>query len=98
MIVTAPLPSELSQLAERETWFSHTDAGRVLDWLESKGARLLGVETARKQSDGKWELLLDPMLDLSSEGDAATTVRQGRDFIARYSDPALMFEPVWTDD
>ena len=95
MVEEKTLPPELAQLAERKTWFSCPNAERVLAWLESEGLPLFGIEASRKQADGNWMLLLDPMLNLGDNVEPAASIQQGRDFIAQHADADLMFEPVW---
>jgi hypothetical protein len=95
MVEEKTLPAELSQLAERQTWFSRQNAERVLAWLESERLPLYGIEASRKQPDGNWMLLLDPMLSVGDDVEPAASIQQGRDFIAQHSDADLMFEPVW---
>jgi len=95
MVQEKTLPSELSQLAERQTWFSREHTERILAWLEGERLPLFGIEAARKLPDGNWMLLLDPMLSLGVEVDPVASVQQGRDFITQHADTDLMFEPVW---
>ena len=89
------LPDDLAMRAERRTWFSRKDAGRVLDWIEDGGHRFLGMDVAEKVADGNWMLLIEPILDLSSQTDNREAVRIGRDFLADHDDTGRMFEPVW---
>jgi hypothetical protein len=97
------LPAELLARAERKSWFAHKDASLVLDWIEREGRGLLGMDTARKEPDGLWTLLLVPMLstvlnrpdsDDSSSGREAA-LEQGRRFLRENDKVDLMFEPVW---
>jgi hypothetical protein len=95
MLGQPDLPLALSKRAERQTWFCAVDSLAVLEWLEHNGCRLLGIETARKSADGKWTLLLDPMLDCSRKNNVAVSIDVGRVFIRDYAANDLMFEMAW---
>ena len=103
MTKTRTIPPELFEHAERETWFSHEHATRVLDWLESQGLPLWGMETGRKLADGNWMLLVDPMLVtcLGYKGTEETpeliaeSISEGREFLSNNLGGDLMFEPTW---
>ena len=87
------LPAALRDRAERDTWFDSDSTMSVLDWLDASNMPLLSIETARKLNDGKWMLLLDPMLSTSSSSGFA--VQQGRDFVSQHAALDMMFEPYW---
>lgn len=93
MPYSPPPPAPLAEAAERETWFTPHHAGQVLDWLEKMGTPLLGIDVARKLPDGKWMLLIDPMLD--DRDGIPVTIEAGRRFINEHAEPDIMFEPVW---
>ena len=89
------LPAELAQRAERDTWFNAGDALQVLDWLEGNGCSFLGFDSARKELDGSWVLLPEPILDVSSSQTTAHGVAFARELIGRH--PDLMFDLAWDE-
>jgi hypothetical protein len=91
----ADLPTDLFAKAERRTWFNSSDALRILDWLAEANARFLGMDVAQKLEEGKWMLLIDPILDLSYQTDNRTALDEGRRFVEENDGVGRMFEPVW---
>ena len=89
------LPAHLASLAERSSWFSSDDALKVLDWLDQENWQFLGFDSALRQSDGTWMLLLDPILDLSHEADAANGFAVAKKLITENQN--LMFDLVYSD-
>lgn len=89
------LPAKIASRAERRTWFCRSDTEKILSWLEEQGGRFLGMDVAEKQADGKWILLIDPILDLSDAQENASAIQQGWQFLKKHDSENRMFDPVW---
>ncbi len=91
----ADVPPDLLAKAERRTWFNSSDTLQLLAWLADQDVKFLGVDVAQKCEDGKWILLADPILDLSSQTDNLSALEQGQRFVEENDGAGRMFEPVW---
>ncbi len=91
----ADLPPDLLAKAERKTWFDSSHTLQLLDWLTDQDAKFLGMDVAQKCEDGKWMLLVDPILDLSNQTDNVSALEEGRRFVEEHDGAGRMFEPVW---
>lgn len=95
MGASQPLPNDLASRAVRRQFFGRKDAEAVLDWCEENGLKFLGMDVAEQQDSGDWMLLIDPILDLSTQTDNFEAIRRGRQFLSEFDSVNRIFEPVW---
>ncbi len=95
MAARSPLPEALAARAVRRQFFEPKDAVTILNWCEDNGHKFLGMDVAERMPDGNWMLLINPILDLSSQTDNCEAVRRGHQFLDEFGAENRIFEPIW---